>query len=157
MMYECLKTLIKEDVTTSIATKYKDINRDSTMLWKVLMNTLTNKATKQQVRLWKATLRSLNLANYDNDIKLMNTEIMQLFNLILTLLISHLVLTLGGRTMQDALTTRPSWTNFVVSHDHWYLPNGSTKTNTILAMAESKRLYEELTNNSINHLIFQQH
>jgi hypothetical protein len=75
MMYECLNTSIEEDATTSIATKYEDINRDGTMLWKVLMYALTNKATKQQVRLWKATLRSLNLANYDNDIKLMNTEV----------------------------------------------------------------------------------
>jgi hypothetical protein len=75
MMYECLKTSIEEDVTTSIATKYEDINRDGTMLWKVLMDALTNKATKQQVRLWKATLRSLNLTNYDNNIKLMNTEV----------------------------------------------------------------------------------
>jgi hypothetical protein len=75
MMYECLKTSIEEDVTTSIATKYEDINRDGTMLWKVLMDALTYKATKQQVRLWKATLRSLNLANYDNHIKLMNTKI----------------------------------------------------------------------------------
>jgi uncharacterized protein YjbI with pentapeptide repeats len=50
------------------------------MLWKVIMDTLiNNKATKQQVSLWKATLRSLNLAKKHNtDIKLMNTKITKL-------------------------------------------------------------------------------
>ena len=75
MMYECLKNSVEEDVTTSIATKYEDIDRDGTMLWKVLMDTLTNKATKQQVRLWKANLRTLKLADYDNDVKAMNADI----------------------------------------------------------------------------------
>jgi hypothetical protein len=75
MMYECLKSSIEEDVATSIATKYDDIDRDGTMLWKVLMDNLSNKATKQQVRLWKATLRTLKMADYDNNVKVMNTEI----------------------------------------------------------------------------------
>jgi hypothetical protein len=75
MMYECLKVSIEEDVATSIATKYEDINRDGTMLWKVLMDNISSKATKQQVRLWKATLRTLKMADYDNNVKLMNAEI----------------------------------------------------------------------------------
>jgi hypothetical protein len=70
-----LEEFIEEDVTISIATKYEDSDRDGTMLWKVIMDTLTNKATKQQICLCKATLRSLNLANYNNDIKHMNTKI----------------------------------------------------------------------------------
>ena len=75
MMYECLKNSVDEDVTTSIATKYEDIDRDGTMLWKVLMDALTNKATNQQVRLWKATLRTLKMADYDNDVKAMNAAV----------------------------------------------------------------------------------
>jgi hypothetical protein len=75
MMYECLKSSIEEDVATSIATKYEDIDQDSTMLWKVIMDNLSNKATKQQVRLWKATLRNLKMANYDNNVNTMNAEI----------------------------------------------------------------------------------
>jgi hypothetical protein len=46
MIYECLKNSLEENVTTSIALKYEDINRDGTMVWKVLMDTLANKATK---------------------------------------------------------------------------------------------------------------
>jgi hypothetical protein len=75
MMYECLKSSIEEDVATSIATKYEDIDQDGTMLWKVIMDNLSNKATKQQVRLCKATVRNLKMADYDNNVKTMNAEI----------------------------------------------------------------------------------
>jgi hypothetical protein len=75
MMYECLKNSIEEDVATSIATKYEDIDRDGTILWKVLMDNISNKATKQQVRLWKATLRTLKMSDYDYNVKTMNAEV----------------------------------------------------------------------------------
>jgi hypothetical protein len=45
------------------------------MLWKVLMDALTNKATKQHVCLWKATLRTLKMVDYDNDAKAMNATV----------------------------------------------------------------------------------
>jgi hypothetical protein len=72
--YECLKNSIEEDVATSITTKYEDINRDGTMLWKVLMDNVPNKAMKQHVPLWKATLRTLKMSDYDN-VTAMNAEI----------------------------------------------------------------------------------
>ena len=75
MMYECLKNSIEEDVATSIATKYEDIDRDGTVLWKVLMDNISSKATKQQVRLWKATLRNLKMSDYDYNVKAMNAEV----------------------------------------------------------------------------------
>jgi hypothetical protein len=43
MMYECLKKSNEEDMTTSITTKHEGIDRDSTILWKVFMDTLTSK------------------------------------------------------------------------------------------------------------------
>jgi hypothetical protein len=75
MMYECLKNSIEEDVATSIATKYEDIDRDGTVLWKVLMDNISRKATKQQVRLWKATLRNLKMSDYNFNIKAMHAKI----------------------------------------------------------------------------------
>jgi hypothetical protein len=43
------KAQLRKMLPTSIATKYKDIDQDGTMLWKVIMDNLSNKATKQQV------------------------------------------------------------------------------------------------------------
>jgi hypothetical protein len=39
------------------------------------MDNISSKATKQQVRLWKATLRNLKMADYDYNVKAMNAEI----------------------------------------------------------------------------------
>jgi hypothetical protein len=76
MYYEYLKnSIVKDMMTSTIAAKYKDIiNKDGTMFWKVLMDNLTNKATKQQVHLWKATLRTLKMVDSDNNVKVMNAN-----------------------------------------------------------------------------------
>ena len=77
MMYQCLYGSISADFQALIASDYDEIANDGPVLFKVIMNNLDTKATKQQIRLWKTELRTLKMETFEFNVKDLHTEVRQ--------------------------------------------------------------------------------